>query len=94
MKPIGMSHYTVMVKTASTLRCGRSKSPVMPRHIYVMSDGTSHMCNAFNEVFYTRLPNGDVEPTHIDPGVTVKETIVLEDRKVALKTLREWYSQA
>ena len=94
MKPIGISHYTVMVKTASTLRCGRSKSPVMPSHIYVMDDGTSHMCNAFNEVFYTRISNGDVEPVNIDPSVTVKETVTFKDRKEALKVLREWYSQA
>jgi hypothetical protein len=94
MKPIWMSHYAVMMKTVSTMRCGHAKSPVMPKYIFIMADGTAHMSNAFMEVFYTRLPNGDVEPVNLDPRFTPVQTIVLEDRKQALKTLREWYAQA
>ncbi|NBP39709.1 MAG: transcriptional repressor NrdR [Betaproteobacteria bacterium] len=79
---------------ATLLRILERYDAVTPKYIVTMSDGTRHMCNAAREVFYTRLPNGDVEPAKIDPTATVVSEKIIRSHKVAVETLREWYAQA
>jgi hypothetical protein len=97
MKKIDMGHYTVMTKTVRVIHSHKwteRYDAVTPKYILTMSDGTYHMCNAAKEVFYTRLPNGDVEPPQIDPSATVVKEKVIRSHKVAVETIKDWYSQA
>lgn len=97
MKTINLSHYTVMTKTIRVIHSHKwteRYGMVTPKYILTMSDGTSHMCNADKEVFYTRLANGDVEPPQINPDATVVRERVIRSHKVAVETIKDWYSQA
>ena len=97
MREIDMGHYTVMMKTVKVIHSRKwteRYDAVTPKYIVTMSDGTRHMCNAAMEVFYTRLPNGDVEPAKIDPTTTVVSEKIIRSHKVAVETIKEWYAQA